>query len=156
MTHREAETEANLESMDVKLRIDTAAEACAALAVMIVGADELGTLEERDYLFDKVAGLPIFGGIDRGKFAKLMADTTAGLYASPAGGQRMSSEDVGRVVLMIREALPPEQRVEVLEVAVGLAQADGVVSLEALLLQRLCEGLEIDPEATGRLLGPLA
>jgi hypothetical protein len=143
--------------LDVELRIDTAAEACAALAVMIVGADDLGTLEERDFLFDRVAGLPIFGGIDRAQFAQLMADTTAGLYATPtAGGQRMSSEDVGQVVLMIREALPPAQRVEALEVAVGLAQVDGVVSLEALLLQRLCEGLEIDPESTGRLLGPLA
>jgi len=139
------------------MKIDTAAEACAALAVMIVAADELGTIEERDFLFEKVATLPIFGGLDRAQFTKLMADTTAGLYASLAtGGDRLSSEAVGRVVQMICDALPLDRRVEALEAAVGLAQSDGIVSLEALLLQRLCEGLEIDPESMSRLLGHLA
>jgi len=140
----------------VEMRIETAAEACAALAVMIVAADEQGTLAERDFLYASVAALPIFGGLDQAQFAKLMADTTAGMYASfTTDGSRISSDGVGQVVQMIREALPPEGRVEALEAAVGLAQCDGVVSLEALLLQRLCEGLEIDPESTSRLLEPL-
>lgn len=141
----------------MQMKIDTAAEACAALAVMIVAADERGTFEERDFLFEKVAALPIFRGLDQGQFTKLMADTTTGLHGSFAtDGLRISSEGTGRVVQMIREALPPEWRVQALEAAVGLAQSDGVVSLEALLLQRLCEGLEIDAESTRRLLGPLA
>lgn len=140
----------------MQMRIDTAAEACAALAVMIVAADELGTSQEREFLFHTVAALPIFGGLDEAKFAKLIADTTERVYAElPMDGNRIASDGVGELVRMIRDALPLDHRVEALEAAVGLARADGVVSVEALLLQRLCEGLEIDEEATRRLLGPL-
>ena len=139
------------------MKIETAAEACAALAVMIVAADELGTNEERRFLFETVAGLPMFGGLDQAQFKKLIADTTADMYASfPMSGNRMSSEGVGQLVEMIRKALPARRRVEALEAAVGLAQADGVVSVEALMLQRLCEGLEIAPESTNQLLDRLA
>lgn len=139
------------------MRIETAAEACAALAVMIVAADELGTNEEREFLFDTVAALPIFGGLDDAQFKQLISDTTARVYATfPMDGNRISSDGVGQLVRMIREALPLAHRVEALEAAVGLARADGVESVEALMLQRLCEGLEIDDEETRRLLGPLA
>lgn len=138
------------------MKIETMAEACAALAVMIVAADEVGTREEREFLFETVATLPVFEGLDPSEFEKLVADTTERLYASlPVEGARLSSEGVGELVRMIREALPVKRRVEALEAAVGLAQSDGVVSVEALLLQRLCEGLEIDPESARRLLGSI-
>lgn len=135
------------------MRIETAAEACAALAVMIVAADQLGTDEERRFLFEDVAALPIFGGLDQGQFRKLMADAADGVYSSlPMEGNRISSDGVGHLVRQIREALPQSQRIEALEAAVGLARSDGITSVEALLLQRLCEQLEIDPESTSRLL----
>jgi tellurite resistance protein len=139
------------------MRIETPAEACAALAAIIVAADELGTSEERTFLFETVRALPIFQGLAEGQFRKLMADTTEGLYTSfPMDGSRMSSDGVGRLVDMIRDALPTDRRAEALEAAVGLARSDGVVSVEALLLQRLCEGLEIDAASSSRLLGRLA
>ena len=139
------------------MKIETAAEACAALAVMIVAADELGTTEEREFLFDTVATLPPFVGLDRTQFMKLMADTTASMYTSlDVDGTRISSSAIGDCVRLIRDALPAHQRVEALEAAVGLAQADGVVSVEALLLQRLCEGLEIDDQSMELLLRPFA
>jgi tellurite resistance protein len=135
-------------------KIETAAEACAALAILIAGADELGTNEERGFLFETVKAMPFFAELDQAAFKKLMADTTEGLYAATAmEGNRMASREVGHLVEMIRDALPADRRVEALEVAVGLARSDGVVSVEALLLQRLCEGLEIDAESMHRLLG---
>jgi len=135
-------------------KIETAAEACAALAILIAGADDLGTNEERGFLFETVKAMPFFADLDQAEFKKLMADTTEGLYASTAmEGNRIASREVGRLVEMIRDALPADRRVEALEVAVGLARSDGVVSVEALLLQRLCEGLEIDAESMHRLLG---
>jgi tellurite resistance protein len=141
----------------VQAKIETAAEACAALAVLIASADELGTNEERGFLFETVKAMPLFADLDQKQFKKLIADTTAGLYTPDAmQGNRLASAEVGRLVDMIRDALPADRRVEALEVAVDLARTDGVVSVEALLLQRLCEGLEIEPEATRRLLGRLA
>jgi len=139
------------------MKIETAAEACAALAAMIVAADELGTDAERQFLFDTVAALPIFAGLDQVQFSRLMSTTTEDLYASFAfEGTRMASDDVGRLVGMICDALPEDQRAQALEAAVGLARVDGMVSVEALLLQRICEGLELDHEAARRLIGPEA
>ena len=139
------------------MRIETPAEACAALAAIIVAADELGTSEERKFLFETVRALPIFQGLDQRQFSQLMADTTARLYDSlPTEGARVSSEGVGRLVDMIRDALPAERRAEALEAAVGLAKSDGVASVEALLLQRLCEGLDLDANDSKKLLGRLA
>ncbi|MGE0159908.1 MAG: TerB family tellurite resistance protein [Gemmatimonadales bacterium] len=139
------------------MKIDSPAEACAALAAIIVAADELGTTEERKFLFETVRALPIFQGLDHGQFKKLMSDTTEELYASfPMDGARVSSDGVGRLVDMIRDALPAERRAEALEAAVGLARSDGVTSVEALLLQRLCEGLDLDAAAASRLLGRIA
>jgi tellurite resistance protein len=138
------------------MKIETAAEACAALAVMIVAADELGTDEERQFLFQSVKALPIFADLDGSEFMALIADTTEALYASlPTDGGRLSSDGVGQLVGMIRDALPAEQRVQALEAAVGLARSDGIVSGEALLLQRLCEGLDIAEDVKGRLLGEI-
>jgi tellurite resistance protein len=139
------------------MKIDTPAEACAALAAIIVAADEVGTNDERTFLFDTIGALPIFEGLDRAQFTELMATTTAGLYDTfPTDGGRMRSDGVGRLVDMIRDALPADRRAEALEAAVGLARSDGVVSVEALLLQRLCEGLELDADFSKRLLGRLA
>ena len=139
------------------MKIETPAEACAALAAIIVAADELGTIEERSFLFDTVRTLPIFQGLDQRQFSQLMADTTARLYDSlPMDGAHVSPEGVGRLVDLIRDALPAERRAEALEAAVGLAKSDGVESVEALLLQRLCEGLELDDDSSRRVLGRLA
>jgi tellurite resistance protein len=141
----------------VNLRVETPAEACAALAAIIVAADDVGTSEERKFLFETIEAMPMFEGLDHPQFMKLMADVTAGLYDSlPVKGGHVASEGVGQLVNMIRDALPAGRRVEALEAAVGLAKADGVESVEALLLQRLCEGLEIDPASMTRLLGRLA
>jgi tellurite resistance protein len=139
------------------MKIESPAEACAALAAIIVAADELGTAEERAFLFDTIGALPIFEGLDRAQFTELMAATTERLYATfPTDGGRVSSDGVGRLVEMIRDALPADRRAEALEAAVGLARSDGVVSVEALLLQRLCEGLELDDDSSRRLLRRLA
>jgi hypothetical protein len=138
------------------MRVDSPAEACAALAAIIVAADDLGTTEERKFLFETVEAMPMFDGLDHAQFMQLMADTTAALYSSfPMKGGHMAPEGVGLLVDMIRDALPAGRRVEALEAAVGLAKADGVESVEALLLQRLCEGLDIDAAATSKLLGRL-
>jgi tellurite resistance protein len=138
------------------MKIETPAEACAALAAIIVAADELGTIEERNFLFETVRALPIFEGLDQRQFTELMADTTASLYDSlPTDGGRVSSDGVGRLVDLIRDALPADRRAEALEAAVGLAKSDGVASVEALLLQRLCEGLDLDDDDSKKLLGRL-
>jgi hypothetical protein len=135
------------------MRIETPADACAALAVLIAGADEIGTMEEGRFLHDTVAALPMFSALDRVQFAKLMADAAEAVSSSfPMDGHRLSEEGVSDLLARICDALPPELRVETFRAAVGLARSDGMSNEEALLLERVREGLEIEPGLARELL----
>ena len=137
--------------------VETPADACAALAVLIVGADEIGTTEESEFLFGTMAALPIFAGLDQTQFAKLMVDATDWVWSSfPTEGSRVTEEGVSDLLRLICGALPPETRVDVFRAAVGLAQSDEMSSEEELLLERLRDGLEIDPRLAREFLDPRA
>lgn len=128
------------------MKLDTPAQACAAMAVLIAGADEIGTMEESRFLFETVAAQPVFAGLDHSGFRKLMEDTTTWIWSSfPTEGGHVADEGVTAIVDLISSALPVEHRESALRTAVGLARADGVTAEEESLLVRLCTGLDVDP-----------
>jgi tellurite resistance protein len=127
-------------------RIQTPADACAALAVLVVGADELGTMAEGRFLFDTIAHLPVFEGMDTAGFGALVAETAEWVWSSYAtDDNRISDAGLDELLDMICGALPHDIRAETLRAAVGLAKADGMVEPEKMLLKRLCAGLDVDP-----------
>ena len=137
------------------MKMETPAEACCALAVLIVGADGVGTTQESRFLFETMAALPMFHELDETRVAELMSDATDWVWSSfPHHGSRMTDEGVSDLLRLICEALPREARAEPFRAAVGLAQSDGVSPEEGLLLERLCDGLEIDPGLAREFLGP--
>ena len=139
------------------MNIETPADACAALAVLIVGADEVGTAEEGHFLFETVSALSIFEHLDRTQFTELMAHATEEVWTSiPIEGTRLSDAGVTDLLQLICDALPTELRIEAFKGAVGLARADGISAEEAALLDRLCAGLEIDPRVAQEFLDPRA
>jgi tellurite resistance protein len=130
------------------MKLETPAEACAALAVLIAGADSVGTTEEGRYLYDRIAPMPVFGGIDRERFTKLMDEMTEWVWDSfPTDGGRMTDDGVAQLVDRIAAALPRDMRLDTLKAALGLARADGMAPEEEALLGRLCAGLEVDRSA---------
>jgi len=126
-------------------KISTPAEACAALAVLVAGADDIGTLEEGRFLFATIADLPMFSHLDQDGFGRLMADTAEWIWASYAPDNQLTDAGVSELLDLISGAVPPELRQATVAAAVGLAKADGMVEPEKLLLRRVCEGLEVDP-----------
>jgi tellurite resistance protein len=131
------------------MKLESPAEACAALAVLLAGADEVGTVEEGRFLFETVAAMPVFAGLDRSGFATLMGRTTEWVWSSfPTEGGRITDAGVSDLVARICNALPAEERLDTLKAAVGLARSDGVSAEEKQLLEALCGGLDIEP---GRL-----
>jgi tellurite resistance protein len=125
--------------------VETPAEACAALAVLIAGADEIGTMEESRFMFETVAAMPVFEGLGRAQFSKLMEETTDWVWSTfPVEGGRVTDAGVGDLLGLICKALPKEMRGDALKAAVGLAMADGMAEGEQNLLGRLCDGLEVD------------
>lgn len=128
------------------MTLQTPAQACAALAVLMAGADEIGTMEERRYLFETIAAHPVFADLDRAGFMKLMRETTDWIWSSlPTEGARVAEEGIAAVVELIRDVVPVEYREDAIRAAVGLADADGVTSEEASLIERLSAELEVDP-----------
>jgi len=127
-------------------KIQTPAEACAALAALVVGADDVGTMAEGRYLFDTIAHLPVFEGMDTRSFGGLMAETAEWIWSSYAtDGGHISDVDLTELLDMICLALPREVRAVTLRAVIGLAKADGMVEPEEQLLRRLCDGLGLDP-----------
>lgn len=134
-------------------KIETPADACAALALLIAGADNIGTIEEGRFLFGAIADMPIFADLDRDRFAGLMADTAEWIWTSYASDDnRITDEGISELIDLIAAALPGEHRVDAVRAAVGLARSDGMVEPEEALLRRLCEGLDIDPDTSEELL----
>ena len=138
------------------MSVETPAEACAALAVLIAGADGVGSIEEGRFLFDDVANMPIFEELDRLEFAALMSDTVEFVWSTfPNDGEQLSDEGVVDLLSMICAAVTPDLRADAFRMAVGMAKADGVSSEERVVLEVLCAGLEIDPAIASEFLDPL-
>lgn len=137
------------------MKIETEADACAALAVLIAGADGLGTLEEGAFLHDNVAEMPPFADLDGDGFARLMSDAAEWIWTSfPRDADRLSDDAIGAVLAQISRAIGPELRADALRMAVDLARADGISREERLLVRRLSDGLGLDPAATDTMMGP--
>ena len=125
-------------------RIQTPADACAALAVLVVGADDVGTMAEGKYLFDTIAHLPVFEGMDTAGFGGLVAETAEWIWSTYAADNHISDKGLSELLDMICLALPREVRAVTLRAVVGLAKTDGMVEPEEILLRRLCDGLGLD------------
>ena len=59
-------------------------EAFLSVLTLVAGADQSGSLEERDFLFKKVKGLAIFGNPSTADFAKLLGKVTDAVYEGVA------------------------------------------------------------------------
>ena len=137
------------------MNIETPADAFAALAVLVLGADRVGTFEERRFLFERLADHEVFEGLDRDAFGTFMAETTDRVCAAfPTDGMRVTDEGVSEAVALIADVLNPELRSEAFRMAVDLARSDGMVLSEETVLERVQKGFGIDPEVAGELLGP--
>ncbi|NIQ53731.1 MAG: hypothetical protein GWN71_10020, partial [Gammaproteobacteria bacterium] len=126
-------------------------------AVLMVGADRVGTFEEHRFILDTMSGLGPFEGMDRDRFKQLLRDTTDEVCrAYPTDGVRITDAGVSSLTAAVCDALTPELRVQALKMAADLARADGMNPAEVRLLEQLREGLDVDPEVAQEFLGGAA
>jgi hypothetical protein len=136
------------------MTVDTPATAFAAVAVLMVGADKVGTMEEHDFIFGKMSGLDVFAGMDEGAFNQLITKTTDEVCASyPLDGLRVTDEGVDSLARSIRDALTPDLCVQAVQMAVDLASVDGMTSEEERLVVQLCDGFDLDRSLVQGMLG---
>jgi hypothetical protein len=124
------------------MQTQTEAEAFACLAVMMAAADGVGTLDEGHYLFDTMARLPVFDGLDATGFMALLAEANRHVvsFARVEDGN-ITEEGISSLLSQVRETLSPELRQQAAQMALDLARADEVSQEEEALLDRIREEL---------------
>lgn len=125
------------------IRLDSAAEAFAAIASVVMAADTGVSDVERDYLFTEIRTLTVFDGLDEDGFSALLTRMTERVAAElPADGATVSAAGVGELARAARDVLTPERRAQALGMARSLAGAEGTEPAEFEVLELLRVGLD--------------
>ena len=122
--------------MSIKFEKNT--EAFLAVLTVVIGADNAGSLEERDFLFNKVKGISIFGNPSPQEFSKLLGKVTDAVYTQlPQVDGALSPAGVDSLLGEARNALTPELRKTLVATAGELIDADGAEASEKALLEKI-------------------
>jgi hypothetical protein len=126
--------------MTVKFAKDT--EWFLAVLTLVVGADQAGSLEERDFLFNKVKGLPVFASPSTTDFSKLLGQVTDTVYSSlPQQDGELTAAGIDSLLAEVKQALSPELRKSLVQIASELGTSDGAESKETALIDKIRRAL---------------
>lgn len=122
--------------MPVKFANDS--EAFLSVLTLVAGADQSGSLEERDFLFNKVKGLTIFGNPSTADFSKLLGTVTDAVYAGVAQQDgEFTSAGIDALLAEVKKTLNPNLRKTLVQLAVELGGTDGDDAKETTLLDKI-------------------
>jgi hypothetical protein len=120
------------------LKFEKNTEAFLAVLTVVIGADNAGSLEERDFLFNKVKGIPLFGNPSAQEFSKLLGKVTDAVYTQlPQVDGALSPAGIDSLLAEARNALTPELRKTLVATAGELIDADGAEASEKAMLDKI-------------------
>jgi hypothetical protein len=126
--------------MTVKFANDS--EAFLSVLTLVAGADQSGSLEERDFLFNKVKGLAIFGNPSTADFSKLLGKVTDAVYTGvPQADGEFTAAGIDALLSDVKKMLSPELRKSLVQIAGELCDTDGTGASEVALLDKVCRAL---------------
>lgn len=126
--------------MTLKFAKDT--EAFLAVLTLVVGADQSGSLEERDFLFKKVKALAIFGNPSAADFSKLLGQVTDAVYSGVAQQDgEFTAAGIESLLVEAKKALGPDLRKSLVQLATELGDTDGSDAKETALLDQIRRAL---------------
>jgi hypothetical protein len=122
----------------MSLSLENNREAFLAVLTVVAAADQVGSLEERDFLFQKVKALSTFAGLAKGDFNQLLGAVTSKVYgALPNDGGVITPAGVDELLGLVKARLSADERTRLVETAAALAKSDGAGSEESELLERI-------------------
>jgi tellurite resistance protein len=122
----------------MSLKIDTNREAFLAVLSVVAAADQIGSLEERDFLFQSVKEVELFTGQSQAEFNKLLGAVTQHLYDSlPNEDGAITAAGVDQLLSVVKQKLSAGERASLLEVAEELAESDDETDEEAAVLTQI-------------------
>ena len=120
------------------IKFEKGNEAFLAVLSLVIGADDVGSLDERDFLFGKVKGLPLFGNPSSADFSKLLGKVTDAVYSQlPNKDGAMTDAGVSSLLAEAKKMLNPEQQKSLVKIAAELGGADGTAGKESALLAQI-------------------
>src|SRR5262245_51271134 len=120
------------------LKFEKNTEAFLAVLTVVIGADNAGSLEERDFLFKKVKAIPLFGNPSQQDFSKLLGKVTDAVYSQlPQVDGAISAAGIDQLLAEAKNALSPELRKTLVATAGELMDADGADTAEKTLFDKI-------------------
>jgi hypothetical protein len=120
------------------LKFEKSSEASLAVLSLVLGADHVGSLEERDFLFGKVKGLPMFGNPTVADFGKLLGRVTDAMYSQlPTNEGAITPEGVSILLTETKKLLTRDERESLLQLATELSNSDSASAEELALIRQL-------------------
>jgi hypothetical protein len=117
-------------------------EAFLSVLTLVAGADQSGSLEERDFLFKKVKDLPIFGNPSTADFSKLLGKVTDAVYAGVAQEDGdFTAAGIDSLLADVKKSLSADLRKSLVQIAGELGGTDGDDAKEAALLDKVRRAL---------------
>ena len=117
-------------------------EAFLSVLTLVAGADQSGSLEERDFLFKQVKDLPIFGNPSTADFSKLLGKVTDAVYSGVAQQDgEFTAAGIDGLLADVKKMLSAELRKSLVRIAGELCDADGTGASEVALLDKVCRAL---------------
>jgi hypothetical protein len=126
--------------MPVKFAKDT--EAFLAVLTLVAGADQSGSLEERDFLFNKVKGLCIFVNQTTADFSKLLGNVTDAIYSGlPQNDGEFTAAGIDDLLADVKKTLSADLRKSLVQIAGELGDTDGADAKESALIDKIRRAL---------------
>jgi len=117
-------------------------EAYLSVLTLVAGADQSGSLEERDFLFKKVKGLAIFGNPSTADFSRLLGKVTDAVYSGVAQQDgEFTAAGIDSLLGEVKKTLSADLRKSLVQTAGELGSADGADAKEAALLDKIRRAL---------------
>ena len=127
----------------MSIRIESPAEALAAIASVVIACDSMGTLAERNAVLQRLKELPALSGQDNAALTALLTKLTGHLCdclpVTESGAFTPAAVD--QVVAAVKGVLNPAQRAQALTLAEATIDSDGASDSERALLTQLRAGL---------------
>jgi len=122
----------------MSIKFENSNEAFLSVLSVVVGADSVGSIAERDYLFQTVKGLPGNSNLSNPEINELLGRVTDKLYSAlPQTDGAITSAGIEELFAAAKSQLTPEQRQAVLKSAARLSETDETGAAEASLLSQL-------------------
>jgi|KBSSwiStaDraftv2_1062776.scaffolds.fasta_scaffold1682925_2 hypothetical protein len=124
------------------LKFEKNTEAFLAVLTVVIGVDNAGSLEERDFLFKKVKAIPIFANPSPQEFSKLLGKVTDAVYTQlPQVDGALSAAGIDQLLAEAKNALSPDLRKTLVATAAELMDADGADAAEKALIEKIRRAL---------------